>query len=80
MFGIGKNKSKHNELEGILDKTYMYMSNNYKDAARDSYIYLKSRFDELKRRDQLKPAQIEHYENIIGELKVKLEKFSHKQM
>ena len=80
MFGIGKNKSKHSELESIVEKTRMYMSNNYKDAARDSFALLKETYGALKSKGLLKQAQIDNYENIIGELSVKLEKFSHKQM
>ena len=80
MFGIGKNKSKHSELEAIVEKTHMYMSNNYKDAARESFELLKKKYAELKEKGVLKQAQIDNYEMIISDLSIKFEKYSHKQM
>ena len=60
MFGIGKNKGKHKELEEILDRIKMYMENNYKDFAKDAFAQLKDKFNMLKNSGKLKAAQEEN--------------------
>ena len=78
MFGIGKNKGKHKELEEILDRIKMYMGNNYKDSAKDAFAQLKVKFNELKSSGKLKAAQEENYIEVINELEQKFETYTHK--
>ncbi|HAH18664.1 hypothetical protein [uncultured Eubacterium sp.] len=78
MFGIGKNKGKHKELEEILDRIKMYMENNYKDSAKDAFAQLKDKFNMLKNSGKLKAAQEENYTEVIKELEKQFETYTHK--
>ena len=78
MFGIGKSKGKQKELEEIVEKIKMYMGNNYKDSAKDSFEQLKKKYNELKAAGKLKPAQDDNYSEIIRELELNFQTYTHK--
>ena len=73
-FGVKKNL----ELEALISKTRMNQSNNYKDAAQESFKALCSRYEELQASGKLNEKQKAHYSEILEELRKELDKFTHK--
>ena len=73
-FGVKKN----GELETLISKIRMNQSNNYKDAAQESFKALSSRYEELSTAGKLNEKQQAHYTEIIEELRRELDKFTHK--
>lgn len=75
MFG---KKKTNKELDNLIEKTRMYMSNNYKDAAQEAFKNFRDTFEKLKRKEGLSEKQVVYYNDINDELKKLLEKYSHK--
>ena len=73
-----KKKLNNKELDNWIEKTKMYMSNNYKDAAQEAFKDFKSTFEKLKKKEILSEKQIDYYNEIKEELVKALEKYSHK--
>ena len=75
---MGLFKSKYEkELDAVIKKLEMNMSNNYKDAAQDNY---KELIDTYKRLcdEGFKGKAKEEYGTILEEYRVKMEGFTHK--
>ena len=73
-FGVKKN----GELEALISKTRMNQSNNYQDAAQENFKALCARYDELLSAGKLSEKQQAHYTEIMEELRIELDKFTHK--
>ncbi len=73
MFGLSKTDK---ELEEVLQRLNMNASNNYKDAAQQNFTEFKETF-ELKK-SMLSPKKFAHYENILKELNVSMDHYTHK--
>ena len=66
------------ELDGIVNKMVMNLSNNYKDNAQSDLRDLIEVFTEYKEKGVLKDKIIAQYEDIIETYKVKLKGYAHK--
>lgn len=78
MFGFIKNMGKNKQLEAVIDKLQMNMSNNYKDAAQDDYRELLDLYRELTENGILSVKQWEYYKSVIENYSVKMENYTHK--
>ena len=72
-------KSKEEkEMDAIIQRLEMNMSNNYKDNARDNLKELEETFDNFCSRGRIKPAVITEYEQILDGYREKMKGYSHK--
>ena len=75
--GIFKSKAEK-ELDGIIQRLNMNMSNNYKDNAQDDLKDLETTINVFKTLGIVKPSILAKYEGILDELKEKMKGYSHK--
>ena len=75
--GLFKNKYER-ELDAIIFKIEMNMSNNYKDNAQDDLKELEAAINGLKTSGGIKAGALAKYEGILDELKEKMKGYSHK--
>ncbi len=72
-------KSKEEkEMDAIIQRLEMNMSNNYKDNARDNLKELEETFGNFRSRGCIKPAVITEYEQILDGYREKMKGYSHK--
>ena len=72
-------KSKaEKELDCIILRLEMNMSNNYKDNAQDDLKELEATFNVMKEGGELKPSILTKYETILAEYQSKMRGYSHK--
>ena len=76
--GLFKSKAEK-ELDGIIQRLEMNMSNNYKDNAQDDLKELEATLDALRASGGIKPGALAKYEGILGELKEKMKGYSHRE-
>ena len=75
--GLFKTKYER-ELDMIITRLEMNMSNNYKDNAQMNLKELEEAFAGMKEVGQIKGASAEKYDKIIGGYIEKLKGYSHK--
>ncbi len=75
--GLFKSKAEK-ELDSIIQRIDMNMSNNYKDAAQVGLKEFELAMDRLKEMDVLKPQVLSKYEGILSVYKNKMKGYSHK--
>ncbi|MCR5672518.1 MAG: hypothetical protein K6F87_02245 [Lachnospiraceae bacterium] len=75
--GLFKSKAEK-ELDAIIQRLNMNMSNNYKDNARDDLKELEAEIDRLRSSGGIKQGALAKYESILDELKDKMKGYSHK--
>ncbi len=74
-----KNKAKKNaQLEIILQKIQMNMSNNYKDAAQENLKEFQKVFQEYLDANKLDEKQKEYYQEKLSNLLVQMKHYTHK--
>ncbi len=66
------------ELDKIILKLEMNMSNNYKDNAQDNLRELEAALNDMRTSGRVKEAIISRYESIIDTYKQKMKGYSHK--
>ncbi len=66
------------ELDGIILRLEMNMSNNYKDAAISDFNELEAKYNELISLGSLRGKAISKYASILDGYKEKLKGYSHK--
>ncbi|MBD8917433.1 MAG: hypothetical protein PUB44_07660 [Clostridium sp.] len=66
------------ELDALMTKIDMNMSNNYKDNAQADFQELESRFTEMKEQGRLKEKTCLYYENRVSDYREKLKGYTHK--
>lgn len=72
-------KSKEEkELNNIINRLEMNMSNNYKDNAQGNLKELGAAIDGFRTSGKMKPAVLAEYENILNDYKEKMKGYSHK--
>ena len=76
--GLFKSKAEK-ELDGIIHRLEMNMSNNYKDNAQDDLKDLEEAINALRSSGGIKPGALAEYEGILNELKEKMKGYSHKE-
>ena len=75
--GLFKSKAEK-DLDVIIQRLNMNMSNNYKDNAQDDLKELETEINRLRSLDGIKPRILEKYDVILDELKEKMKGYSHK--
>lgn len=75
--GLFKNKYER-ELDAIIFKIDMNMSNNYKDNAQMDLQDLEETFNELCDQGKLKEKTRQKYESILETYRIKLKGYTHK--
>ena len=75
--GLFKSKAEK-QLDSIILRLQMNMSNNYKDNAQDNLKELEEALEEMKSVGNVKVAVIEKYESIVGIYKERMKEFRHK--
>ena len=75
--GLFKSKAEK-ELDAIIQRLNMNMSNNYKDNAQDDLKELETAINGLKTSGGFKAGALTKYEGILDELKEKMKGYSHK--
>ncbi len=76
---MGLFKSKYErELDAIIFKIDMNMSNNYKDNAQMDLQDLEETFKEFCEQGKLKDKPRQKYESIIESYRIKLKGYTHK--
>ncbi len=75
--GLFKSKAEK-ELDSVIQRIDMNMSNNYKDAAQVGLKEFELAMDRLKEMDVLKPQVLSKYEGILSVYQNKMKGYSHK--
>ena len=75
--GLFKSKEEK-ELDWIIQRLEMNMSNNYKDNAQDNLKELEETMLIMIGNKQLKEKSKKHYEGIIAGYKERMQGYSHK--
>lgn len=75
--GLFKSKAEK-ELDSIIHRLEMNMSNNYKDNAQDDLKELEAALNAMKAEGKLKPVILTKYETILSEYQIKMKGYSHK--
>ena len=78
LINIIKNIGKNKELESVVVRLQMNMSNNYKDAAQAEYKALMELYKELSGKGGLTEKQKSYYKEVIEEYRVKMKDYTHK--
>lgn len=78
MFGFLKNVKKNKQLDDIIQRIEMNMSNNYKDAAQANLKELETTLQELTEAHRLSDKQKNYYEEILRSFKERMKNFTHK--
>jgi len=78
MFHFLKSRNKNQQLEIILQKVQINMSNNYKDEAQANLKEFHSAFTELLNTDKLNEKQKAYYMNKLNILKEQMKNYTHK--
>ena len=76
--GLFKSKAEK-ELDAIIQRLNMNMSNNYKDNAQDDLKELEAAIDMLRSSGDIKSRALEKYGRILDELKEKMKGYSHRE-
>ena len=69
---------KNSDLEDIIVRLNMNMSNNYKDAAQSNFREFEAQFYELKASGKLNLKQEAKYEALLEEYREKMQNYTHK--
>lgn len=72
--GIGKNK----QLESIIQRIEMNVSNNYKDAAQAGLQEFEEALHKLEMEGRIKEKQKQYYEDKLTAFKEQMKNFTHK--
>ncbi len=75
--GLFKSKAEK-ELDSIILKLEMNMSNNYKDNAQANLRELEEALNSLRESGAAKPAVLSRYESIVDTYRQKMKGYSHK--
>ena len=75
--GLFKSKAEK-ELDAIIRRLEMNMSNNYKDNAQDDLKELETMIDGFKTLGTVKSGVLTKYEGILDDLKEKMKGYTHK--
>ena len=75
--GLFKSKAEK-ELDNIIQRLEMNMSNNYKDNAQDNLKELEASINALRASGSIKTGVLSKYESILESYKEKMKGYSHK--
>lgn len=75
-FGFKTKQEK--QLDAIMARIDMNMSNNYKDAAQEGFAELKKAIDELAAQQIIPQKKLDEYISMYDSYAIKLKGFTHK--
>lgn len=75
--GLFKSKGEK-ELDDIIQRLHMDMSNNYKDNAQDDLKELEAMMETVRASGKLKDKVLSKYEAILDDYREKMKGYSHK--
>ena len=75
--GLFRSKAEK-ELDRIIERLEMNMSNNYKDNAQDDLKELEAKLNDLREQGTLKSGVLSKYEVIVSGFREKMKGYSHK--
>jgi hypothetical protein len=75
--GLFKSKAEK-ELDNIIQRIEMNMSNNYKDNAQENLKEFETKLNELRYSEKIKEKIFLKYEAILDSYKDKMKGYSHK--
>ena len=75
--GLFKSKAEK-DLDSIIQRLEMNMSNNYKDNAQDNLKELEATINALRSSGNVKPNVLSKYESLLDSYKEKMKGYSHK--
>ena len=76
---MGLFKSKYEkQLDAIIQRLEMNMSNNYKDNAQDNLKELERVFGQMKADGVIKEKTLRYYETVLSEYQSRMQGYSHK--
>ena len=75
--GLFKSKAEK-ELDSIIQRLEMNMSNNYKDNAQDNLKELEANVNAMRGSQSLKQSALSRYESILDSYKENMKGYSHK--
>ena len=75
--GLFRSKAEK-ELDAIIQRLEMNMSNNYKDNAQDNLKELEAALNDFRDSGALKGTVLSKYESVLGLYKEKMKGYSHK--
>ncbi len=78
MFSFGKTHGKNKQLNELIKRIEMNMSNNYKDAAQADLKAFEEAFGTLKTEGVLSEMQKAYYEVRLADFKERMKQFTHK--
>ncbi len=78
MFGFMKGPGKNRQLDEIIGRIEMNMSNNYKDAAQDNLRELARALEELTASGKMGEKQRLYYEGRLSTFRERMKNFTHK--
>lgn len=78
MFEFFKKMGKNKQLDEIIQRIEMNMSNNYKDAAQLGLREFAQMLEELESAGKINDKQKIYYENQLTNFKEKMKNFTHK--
>ncbi len=70
--------NEEKQLDAIIGKLQMNMSNNYKDNAQANFKELQEVFEGMRSSGKLKGKALAKYETILEEYREKLKGYTHK--
>ena len=70
--------SEELQLDKLIQRVEMNMSNNYKDNAQSAYSEYVKLFEEVKASGKLKPKKLAYYEQLLDTYGIKLKGYTHK--
>ena len=77
VLGLFKSKAEK-ELDAIINRLEMNMSNNYKDNAQANLKEFEAALEAMRNTGMVKTATLSKYEQTMKEYKVKMQGYSHK--
>ena len=75
--GLFKGKEEK-DLDSIIQRLEMNMSNNYKDNAQADLKELEEKMADMRTAGSLKPKDLSKYDAILDDLREKMKGYSHK--
>lgn len=78
MFGFTGGFKKNKELDAVIQRIEMNVSNNYKDAAQEGLREFEAMLEKLGNEGKVKGKQKVYYEEKLSEFKYRMKKFTHK--
>jgi chromosome segregation ATPase len=75
--GLFKSREEK-ELDSIIQRLEMNMSNNYKDNAQEDLKELEEKMNDIRSSGNLKTKSLAKYEAILDDFREKMKGYSHK--